>query len=193
VSLSGGKTPESLYALLAGVPYRELIDWTRVHAFWGDERCVPVEDLNNNYRQARELLLAHVGVPTENIHRVRTELDPELAAEDYALVLRRYAEPPLSWPRFDLVLLGLGDDGHTASLFPGAPLEVDTPTLAVEAAPSDRSRWRVSLAPAVFNSSRRVVFLVQGAGKSKIVASVMYGKSNPEQLPAQRISPRTEI
>jgi 6-phosphogluconolactonase len=87
------------------------------------------------------------------------------------------------------VLLGLGDDGHTASLFPGAPLEIDAPTLAVEAPAGDRSRWRVSLAPAVFNSSRRVVFLVQGAGKSKIVASVLYGKSTPEQLPAQRIRP----
>ena len=92
--------------------------WRQVHFFWGDERCVPTEDLNSNYHTARELLLSHVPVPPENIHRVRTELEPELAAQDYALTLSRSAEPPLRWPRFDLVLLGLGEDGHTASLFP---------------------------------------------------------------------------
>ena len=189
VSLSGGKTPERLYALLAAVPYRELIDWTHLHAFWGDERCVPVEDLNNNYRQARELLLAHVPVPPENIHRVRTELDPELAAEDYALILKRNAEPPLAWPRFDMALLGLGYDGHTASLFPDSALESGSPVLVVKAPGDDRPTWRVSLTSSVFNSSRRVVFLVQGASKAKIVASVLYGESTPGQLPAQRIRP----
>jgi len=189
VALSGGKTPERLYALLAQSPYRELIDWPKLRAFWGDERCVPAEDLNSNYRQARDLFLSHVPVPPENVRRVRTELEPGLAAEDYALALRKNASPPLQWPRFDLVLLGLGEDGHTASLFPHSPLETMKPTLAVMAPGQDRSGWRVTMTPPVFNSAHRVVFLVQGVGKSKIVASILYGEPNPELWPAQRIRP----
>jgi 6-phosphogluconolactonase len=111
-----------MYLILAQRPLCDLVDWPQVHFFWGDERCVPPEDLNSNYRTARELLLSHVQVPAEHIHRMRTEMEPELAAQDYALVLGRSADPPLQWPRFDLVLLGLGKDGHTASLFPGASL-----------------------------------------------------------------------
>jgi len=187
--LSGGKTPEHLYSLLAQRPYRDLISWPLLHAFWGDERCVPAEDLNNNYRQARELLLSHVPVPMENIHRVRTELDPELAAEDYALVLRRNAQPPLEWPRFDLILLGLGDDGHTASLFTGIPLDLKKPAMAVQAATANPPGWRVTLTPEVLNAGRRVVFLVQGAEKSRIVANVLYGGAETGQLPAKSIRP----
>ncbi|MFH1183950.1 MAG: 6-phosphogluconolactonase [Chloroflexota bacterium] len=189
VALSGGKTPERLYALLAETPYRELIDWHRLHAFWGDERCVPPEDLDSNYRRTRDILLSRVPVPLENIRRVRTELDPELAAEDYALVLRKSADPPLEWPRFDLVLLGLGEDGHTASLFPGSPVATTRATLAVNMRGQNRQSWRVTMTPAVFNSGRRVVFLVLGAGKSKVVASVLYGATQPDRLPAQRIHP----
>jgi len=189
VALSGGKTPERMYALLAQSPHRELIDWHRLHAFWGDERCVPPEDLHSNYRQIRDILLSHVPVPLENIHRVRTELDPGPAAEDYARVLRRNADPPLEWPRFDLVLLGLGEDGHTASLFPGSPMQTTRATLAVALQGEGRQSWRVTMTPAVFNSGRRVVFLVLGAGKSRIVASVLHGETKPDKLPAQRIQP----
>jgi 6-phosphogluconolactonase len=189
VCLSGGRTPAGMYALLARSPYRELIDWPRLHVFWGDERCVPAEDLNSNYRQAHDLLLSHVPVPPENIHRVRTELDPEPAAEDYALVLRMNSSPPLNWPRFDLILLGLGEDGHTASLFPGSREETSRPTVAVKADLQDQPSWRVSMTPSVLNWGRRIVFLVQGAGKSKVVAGVLYGVWQPEQLPAQRIRP----
>ncbi|HEY5982594.1 MAG TPA: 6-phosphogluconolactonase [Anaerolineales bacterium] len=189
VCLSGGTTPQGLYALLAQSPQRDSIDWTRVHAFWGDERCVPPEDLNSNYRTAADLLLSRVPIPSENIHRVRTELEPELAAGDYALTLRRFAEPPYAWPRFDLVLLGLGEDGHTASLFPGAKDDYEGPTLAVRSSDSQRPGWRVTLTPPVFNAARRILFLVHGAGKSKVVADVLYGGRRPELLPAQQIRP----
>ena len=189
VSLSGGKTPERLYRLLPQSPYRELVDWALMHVFWGDERCVPAEDLNSNYRTAHELLLGRVPVPVENIHRVRTELEPELAAQAYALQLRKSAQPPLDWPRFDLVLLGLGEDGHTASLFPGTRVVEGSASMAAKAPGQDQPGWRVTMTPAVFNTGRRVVFLVQGGSKSKVVASVLYGERQPEQLPAQLIRP----
>jgi 6-phosphogluconolactonase len=187
--LSGGSSPGPLYSLLAESPYRDLVSWPSVHVFWCDERCVPAEDLSSNYRQARELLLSRVPVAAHNIHRVRTELDPELAAADYALMLRKFADPSLAWPRLDLVLLGIGTDGHTASLFPGSPLETAESTWAVSAAANHPGTQRVTLTVPVFNAARRVVFLAHGAGKAAIVASVLYGDAQPALLPAQRIRP----
>jgi 6-phosphogluconolactonase len=189
VSLSGGTTPTRLYELLAQSPYREQVAWSQLHAYWGDERCVPVEDLQNNFRQARETLLGRVPVAPEHAHRIRTELDPDSAAEDYARVLGLGATPPLKWPRFDLVLLGLGEDGHTASIFPGSETEASMPTLAVQAEYQNRPSWRVTLTPPVFNSARQIVFLVSGASKAKIVQRVLYGEFQPAVLPAQRIRP----
>ena len=189
VCLSGGKTPERFLGVLTEVPYRGLVDWSRVHVFWGDERCVPSEDLNSNYRMARELLLHHVPVPAENVHRVRTELEPVESAEAYALVLRGYASPPLEWPRFDLVYLGLGQDGHTASLFPGPVRETGKSAIAVEMPNPKGAAWRVTLTSEVFNAARRIAFLVQGAGKARVVSSVLYGDLQPEKWPAQRIHP----
>jgi 6-phosphogluconolactonase len=157
--------------------------------FWCDERCVPAEDLNSNYRLARELLLSRVPAVAQNLHRIRTELEPELAAADYALTLRKFANPPLAWPRFDLVLLGLGTDGHTASLFPGSPVEVTESTWAVSAPANHPGIERVTLTAPVFNSARSAVFLVHGAGKADIVTSVLYGDVRPALLPAQRIQP----
>jgi 6-phosphogluconolactonase len=189
VCLSGGTSPARLYELLAQRPYRESVPWAQLRAYWGDERCVPAEDLQSNYRQAREALLGRVPVAAQHTHRIRTELEPQLAASDYARVLRLGATPPLAWPRFDLVLLGLGEDGHTASLFPGAEMDPTAATAAVQGQYQNRPSWRVTLTPQVFNSARKIVFLVSGAAKSKIVATVLYGDSRPAELPAQRILP----
>lgn len=189
ICLSGGTSPGPLYSLLAESPYRDLVSWSSAHVFWCDERCVPAEDLNSNYRQAQELLLSRVPVIAQNIHRVRTELDPELAAEDYALTLLRFADPPLAWPRLDLVMLGLGPDGHTASIFPGSPLEATESTWAVHAPANHPGTQRVTLTVPVLNAARSAVFLVHGAGKASIVASVLYGEAQPSLLPAQRIRP----
>jgi 6-phosphogluconolactonase len=189
VALSGGNTPLKLYELLAQSPYREQVDWPSVHVFWGDERCVPPEDLENNYRQARDVLLGRVPIPTENVHRVPSDLEPEAAALNYALVLKQFASPPLDWPRFDLVLLGMGEDGHTASLFPGSEVNVSAPTSAVTAQYQNRPARRVTLTPSVFNAARRIIFLVSGESKSETLASVLYGEYHLEQLPAQRIHP----
>jgi 6-phosphogluconolactonase len=189
VALCGGSTPLRLYQLLGESPYHEQVDWPHVHVFWGDERCVPAEDLENSYRRAHDVLLGHVPIPVENIHRVQSELEPEMAAINYALTLKLFAAPSLDWPRFDLVLLGMGDDGHTASLFPGSEPKVFTPTLAVTAQYQGRPADRVTLTPPVFNSAQRIIFLVSGESKSAALANVLYGDYHPEQLPAQRIRP----
>ncbi|MCQ3938782.1 MAG: 6-phosphogluconolactonase [Chloroflexi bacterium] len=183
VSLSGGSTPMKLYERLAN----EIIDWTRVHFFWGDERCVPVDNPGNTYGQTKKILFNKIG--TTNIHRVRSELEPESASADYAKTLSGFMEPPLAFPRFDLVLLGMGEDGHTASLFPGSPVEIETPTIAVTAHYQDRPANRVSLTPKVFNQAREIWFLVTGAGKAEMVCRVIHGERNLERYPAQRIQP----
>jgi 6-phosphogluconolactonase len=189
VALSGGSTPNQLYQLLASAPYRDQIDWERAHVFWGDERCVPADDRGNNYFQARQALLDQVNIPADNVHRVLSTLEPASAALEYARTLKEFAAPPLAWPRFDLVLLGMGDDGHTASLFPGSPVNETEPVIAVTANYQDRPANRVSLTPMVFNSARRVIFLVTGLGKAVTLTQVLSDIYTMDLLPAQRIQP----
>lgn len=183
VSLSGGGTPMKLYEKLAS----ETLDWSRVHFFWGDERCVPVDDPGNTYGVMREILFEKIG-PT-NIHRIQSELEPDSASAAYAHTLSGFADAPFDFPRFDLVLLGMGEDGHTASLFPGSPVEMDSPTIAVTAHYQDRPANRVSLTPRVFNQAREIWFLVTGAGKAETLRRVINGEQNLELYPAQRIQP----
>lgn len=183
VSLSGGSTPMKLYERLAN----EKPNWTRAHFFWGDERCVPVDDPGNTYGSMREIFFNKIG--TTNIHRVESALAPALAAQAYAQTLSGFADAPFDFPRFDLVLLGMGDDGHTASLFPGSPVETDSPVFAVTALYQDRPAKRVSLTPKVFNQAREIWFLVTGAGKAETLRNVIHGEQNLELYPAQRIQP----
>lgn len=183
VSLSGGSTPMKLYEQLVG----ETLDWSRVHFFWGDERCVPVDDPGNTYGQTKKILFDKIG--QTNIHRVKSELEPESASADYANTLSGFADAPFDFPRFDLVLLGMGDDGHTASLFPGSPVEIETSTIAVTAHYQDRPANRVSLTPKVFNQAKEIWFLVTGAGKAETLQRVIHGERDLKQLPAQRIQP----
>ena len=189
VALSGGNTPAGLYRTLASEPYRNRVDWQKTFVFWGDERCVPPDDEGSNYHQADETLLSHVPIPRENILRVKGELVPYEAAHAYAQTLKEFAQPGLDWPRFDLVLLGMGADGHTASLFPGSKVDVNSSTLAVTADYEGRPAERVTLTPPVFNSARKVMFLVTGEDKAEIFSHVLSKKSMPERLPAQRIQP----
>jgi 6-phosphogluconolactonase len=188
VALNGGNTPTRLFQLLA-TDYREEIDWNKVHIFWGDERCVPPDDAGSSYGQARDILLSHVSIPDSNIHRIKGELGPAEASKDYSLSLRRFASHPFEWPRFDLVYLGMGEDGHTASLFPGSPVDVLEPTMPVTAYYQDRPANRVTLTPIVFNSARMIAFMATGEKKADTLAEVLDGRYNPELYPAQRIDP----
>jgi 6-phosphogluconolactonase len=188
-ALSGGGTPLPLFRLLARDKTGR-IDWKKTHIFWGDERCVPPVDAESNYGQARESLLKPAKVPEENIHRINGELKPEKASKEYARVLKEFSSTPLIWPRFDLVLLGLGEDGHTASLFPGSPVEATSPTLAVTAHYQDRPSHRVTLTPPVFNSARLILFMAVGENKALTLARVLNNGYQPKLYPAQRIDPQ---
>lgn len=189
VALNGGGTPARLFQLLAS-EYREQVKWGKVHVFWGDERCVPPHNAESNYHQVMDLLLSHLSIPEENIHRVKGELDPASAADEYARTLKQFAEPELNFPRFDLVYLGMGEDGHTASLFPGSPVQVIEPVFAVTANYQNRPANRVTLTQVVFNQARVVVFMASGEKKAETLAEVLSDRYNPAQYPAQRIDPK---
>ena len=192
VALSGGSTPRPLFRRLARNDEDNPFPWAQTHVFWGDERMVPPTHPESNFGQAQSLLLSHVPVPPAQVYRIPGEKDPATAAAEYAETLRQVAAADGSaWPRFDLVLLGLGSDGHTASLFPGSatPLPAAQPTLAVLADYGDRPGGRVSLTPPVLNSARHIVFLVTGAEKAEALAHVLAGPEDPESWPAQRIQP----
>ena len=187
VALSGGSTPGALYRLLAEEPHRAQVPWRHVHLFWGDERCVPPEHPESNYRLARETLIAHAPVAAENVHRIRGELEPEAAARAYDCELQDFFCGPR--PRFDLVLLGLGSDGHTASLFPGSPALDEKERLAVAATAhyADRPARRVTLTLPAINTARQVLFLVTGSAKAGIVQAVLEGAE--ARLPARLVRP----
>ena len=187
-ALPGGTTPRGLYRLLAEEPYRSEVPWQQVHLFWGDERCVPPGDPGSNYHMAEEILLRRVPVPPENIHRIRGELAPDEAARAYARDLEDFFCGPHT--RFDLMLLGLGSDGHTASLFPGsAALQEETRLVAAaEAHYEDRPASRITLTLPAINTSRHVLFLVAGSSKAEILRQVLSTPGGP--LPAQQVQPR---
>ena len=191
VALSGGSTPKVLLGLLARPPYRDTLAWDRIHIAWGDERCVPPDDAQSNYRMAREALLAHVPIPAANIHRMPAENpDHEAAANAYAATLRALfglAEGEL--PRFDLIHLGLGTEGHTASLFPGSPALHERERLVAAPWVEKLNAHRITLTPLTLNAAREVQFLVAGAEKAAIVRDILHAPHNPDELPAQSIAP----
>jgi 6-phosphogluconolactonase len=185
--LAGGETPRALYRVLA-TEERDRIPWPRLHLFWGDERFVPQDDPRSNYRLVRESLLDHVPIPPQNVHPPPTDLpDPELAARVYEQTLRRWF--PTSWPRFDLILLGLGADGHTASLFPGTPFTAEQIRwVAPACAPAD-PRLRLTLTLPVLNHASLVFFLVTGTEKADILRRVLTDPSAPTRYPAAAVRP----
>jgi 6-phosphogluconolactonase len=191
ITLSGGSTPRSTYTLLASDEYAPRVDWSRVHVFWGDERCVPPDHPDSNYRTAHEALLRHVPIPTGNVHRIHGELEPERAAREYerALLTVFGASPGGPPPRFDLVLLGMGDDGHTASLFPGTAAVHEGERWVVAHLVPKLSAWRVTLTPAVINAAAHATFLVSGAAKAERLREVLKGPHRPDVLPAQIVNP----
>lgn len=189
VALNGGNTPTRLFQLLASA-YRDKVAWSKTHIFWGDERCVPYTDPGSSYGQAHEALLRHVPIPHDQIHAVETSLVPLEAAKAYAQTLMGYASLPFEIPRFDLIYLGMGDDGHTASLFPNSPVTVTETVLPVTAQYQDRPANRVTLTQVVFNRAHTVVFMATGEQKALTLKEVLGTRYHPEQYPAQRIDPQ---
>ncbi len=183
IALSGGNTPKPVYQRLAGV---KSIDWARMHVFFGDERCVPPDDPRSNYAMAKTALIDHVPIPAENVHRMHGEDHPDAAAEAYERKMRTALGAD---GRLDLVLLGLGDNGHTASLFPGLAVVTETKRWVMAAYVEVVGMWRLTMTPPPINAARRVAFLVAGADKADILHRVLQGPLEPIVLPAQVVRP----
>jgi 6-phosphogluconolactonase len=191
LALSGGSTPVAMMRLLATPEFSQRIDWSRTHIFWSDERCVPPENADSNFHAAQTALLSRVAVPSENIHRMQGEAEPAQAASDYDRDLQRFWSGPTA---FDLTYLGLGPDGHTASLFPGTQaLAVTDADCVAHRVEKVVSPWRLTLTYRALNASSAVIFLVQGSQKADIVARVLEGPLNSAELPAQGIAPHGSL
>lgn len=191
VALAGGATPRPTYTLLAdpGAPYRDRVDWPRLEVFFGDERCVDPDHPESNYRTAREALLSRVPLAAGNVHRMRGELPPEEAARRYEDELRRvFGLSAGDRPRFDLILLGMGADGHTASLFPGTSALVETRRLVCATYVEKLGAYRLTLTLPVLDNARALVFLIAGADKSASLARVLRDEPDPS-VPAARVRP----
>jgi 6-phosphogluconolactonase len=191
VILTGGSTVVRLYQILSDEPYKTEIPWDKILFFWGDERLVPPDHPESNYGQAMKLLLSYVPIKAENIYRIRGELNPDKAVQEYTDQLRRLAGSSGTWPRFDLVLLGMGSDGHVASIFPGSKMEEGNrlPVLATIGNYEGRPAQRVTLTPFIFNPARQILFLVAGDSKAHAVKEVFSEGSDPKNWPALRIKP----
>ncbi|MCB2179782.1 6-phosphogluconolactonase [bacterium] len=184
--LSGGSTPAPVYARLAERSQAENLDWQNIYIFWGDERCVPPDDSQSNYRMAKENLLDHIAIPPDNIYRIMGELEPETAAQDYEGVLNAFFHNREK--RFDTILLGLGDDGHTASLFPGTDGLKETQRWVIPNIHPYTNTWRISLTYPTINLSRHIIFLVAGAGKADVAANCIQHPQEPPAYPAKGIT-----
>jgi len=194
VALSGGTTPRRVFELLATSPFQQRVGWSKVDVFWGDERYVPSDDCESNYRMAAEALLNHIATPGVRVYRVPTEIaHATSAAERYEADVRSCFGEPASVPRFDLIYLGIGPDGHTASLFPHSPLLRENNRLVAADHVSKLNMWRISMTPNLLNQGHTVAFLVEGDAKAEVLRQIIAGPHDPELLPAQVIAPEGEL
>ena len=192
VAISGGSTPQAAFKLLADPAqgFANTIPWDKLQLYWVDERCVPPEHPESNYGVCQRLLLDHVAIPPANVHRMEGELDPEEAASRYESVLRNSMKlEGAESPAFDLLLLGMGDDGHTASLFPHTEGLDQIGRLCIANHVPQKDTFRITLTWPVINQAREVVFEIAGAAKTDRVAEVFTGPRDPERLPSQLIRP----
>ncbi|HEY6489336.1 MAG: 6-phosphogluconolactonase [Terracidiphilus sp.] len=196
IAISGGSTPKAAFALLAdpGQPWRDRMPWNKLELFWVDERCVAPGDAESNYRMTREAMLDKVPLKAEQVHRIEGELDPQAAASRYESLLRnRFRLEGAETPRFDLVQLGMGPDGHTASLFPHTEAIHEMSRLVTANHVPQKDTWRITLTWPVINNAGSVFFLIGGADKAQVLNEVMTGPQDPERLPSQLIRPSSGI
>jgi 6-phosphogluconolactonase len=188
VALSGGSTPKRAYRLLASTDYRQQVDWSKVHIFFGDERAVPPDDAESNYRMASEALLSRAGIPAENIHRINGVGDAVANARLYEDELRTFFNDA-AWPRLDLILLGMGDDGHTASLFPGTKALAEQESWVAANWVEKLNAYRITLTAPAINHAAHIIFLVTGENKAERLNEVLGVERSPSRLPSQLIKP----
>jgi 6-phosphogluconolactonase len=189
VALAGGQTPERTYEFLAQAPWRDRTPWPHIHVYWGDERCVPADDKRSNARMAQRALLRHVPVASSHVHPIRCGPNPQGGATQYNELLR--AQLPAAAPVLDMVFLGLGQNGHTASLFPHSPALAEKERWAVKVYVAEQQMYRVTLTPVMINAARVVVFLVTGRDKAQVLKAVLEGPVDTWRLPAQIVRPDT--
>ena len=190
IALSGGSTPEGLYKLLATPFYANQLCWNKIFIFWGDERCVPMNDKRNNGFAAVNLLLHRVPVPLENIFRINTNLQPAQAALNYESEIKKHFNQAL--PSFDLILLGMGTNGHTASLFPNTDILKENVLLVKEVYVKEDNLWRVSFTVPIINNADHIIFMVSGKEKASMLQIIINGKKNTEAFPAQLVNPTSK-
>ena len=196
LALAGGSTPRAAYAALAAEPFASQLDWAHTNVFWSDERCVPPDHPDSNYGMARKTLLDHVPIPVANVFRIRGEIEPQRASAEYETTLRTFFSCPSedsglasSTDGFDLILLGMGDDGHTASLFPGTPAVHEKERWVISHYVGKVEAWRVTFTPPLINLAANVFLLVSGADKARRLKEALMGPYRPDALPAQIVRP----
>ncbi len=191
IAISGGSTPKATFALLAQEPYAASIAWDRIELFFVDERTVGPDDPDSNYRMTREQLLSKVPLKPEHVHRMEGELDPEEAAAKYeSLIRREFRLEGAEVPRFDIVWLGMGDDGHTASLFPHTEGVHERGRIVYANHVPQKNTWRITLTAPVINEALEVVFLIAGDDKAAPLERVLYGEYDVNETPSQLIQPK---
>ncbi len=189
IALAGGSTPKKLYALLASEPYRSQVDWALVEVFWGDERCVPPDDSESNFRMAQETLLSKVPIPASQIHRMPADQSDREAASQAYVTEMRHTFGTGGIPGFDLIQLGMGPEGHTASLFPHQASLHERERLVLPVTTPKPPPDRLTFTPPLLNAARHVLFLVTGSEKADAVHAVLEGEYNPDEYPAQIVRP----
>ena len=188
IALSGGSTPQKLFRRIAE-KYKDTIDWNRIHFWWGDERCVPPGSIESNYRMAYETLISQLPVNPDHIHRIRGEEDPDTEAERYSQEITRHLNSREDWPVFDLVILGMGEDGHTASIFPGQMELLTSSSVCAVATHPVTNQKRITLTGKVINNANEIFFLATGRNKARRISEIMNNEDTAGNYPAYHIIP----
>lgn len=193
IALSGGSTPRLFFETLSKPPYDQSVPWSMVNLFWGDERCVPPDDEQSNFKMANDSFISRVNIPDQNVHRIIGENPPEAESVRYANEIHKNIPLKGGFPVFDWILLGMGADGHTASLFPNSPALSETMSVCVIAEHPETGQKRISLTIPVINNARRVSFLVAGEEKARVLAEIMQKEDSTLPYPASRIDPENGV
>ena len=192
LALSGGKTPSLLFTLLAE-KYASQLNWSKIHFWWGDERMVPPADPESNFGVVNKLLFSKIGILPVQIHRVKGESDPIVKIKEYSTEIQKFIPTINGWPTFDLIMLGMGDDGHTASIFPNQMQLMKSDKITAIAVHPESGQKRITLTGEVLNHAKRVAFLVSGTSKSRIFNEIITGSDNASAYPASHIHPIGEL